>query len=256
VLARHLRRAGVHPQRWVWILRRIAEIVREGRLAAVLERHAIVAELYADYAAWLAQFDQAGEPRTGALRERVERLEHRPLVSVLLPTFESAPAELEAAVESVRRQVYPHWELCIVDDGSRSEELHVVLARLAMEDRVRVSLQSTNQGIARTLNAALAMAKGEFVAFLDHDDVLHEAALLRVVEAVNAHPDAKLLYTDEDLLDEHGVRTQPHFKPDWNEEWMRTSNYVLHLCVAATGAAREIGGFRSGLDGVQDWDVV
>lgn len=256
VLARHLRHAGVRPQRWGWIVRRIGEIVREGRLSAVLERHAIVDDLYADYPAWIARFDRIDAGDRAALLESIGRRGNRPLVSVLMPTYESDLPDLRAAVESVRRQLYPHWELCIVDDGSTDEAVQRYLTELGEEPRIRVATQTRNQGIAATLNATLAMATGEFVAFLDHDDLLHEAALLRIVEAIDRHPDAQLLYTDEDLLDEHGTRTRPHFKPDWNEEWIRTTNYVLHLCVAATAAARGIGGFRAGLDGVQDWDFV
>lgn len=256
VLFRHLRHAGVRPQRWGWIVRRIGEIVREGRLSAVLERHAIVDDLYADYPAWIARFDATTAADRAASIDSVGRLASRPVVSVLMPTYESALPDLRAAVESVRRQLYPRWELCIVDDGSTDEALHRYLSELAGDARIRIAKQPRNQGIAATLNATLAMATGDFVAFLDHDDLLHEAALLRIVEAINVHPDAQFLYTDEDLLDEHGQRTQPHFKPDWNEEWIRTTNYVLHLCVAATTAARSIGGFRTGLDGVQDWDFV
>ncbi|MFO1311871.1 MAG: glycosyltransferase [Burkholderiales bacterium] len=256
VLARHARNAGADPGRWLWIARRIGSIVREGRLSAVLERHAVVPDLYADYAEWIARYDRLDEEGRAALRAVVASLARTPLISVLVPTYESDLTHLRAAVDSVRSQLYPHWELCIVDDGSRSDALKSYLSELRSDARTRVEERSRNEGISAALNAALAMARGEFVAFLDHDDLLHEAALLRVAQALDAHPDAQLLYTDEDMLDEHGVRTQPHMKPDWNEAWIRTSNYVLHLCVARTSTARAIGGFRPPFDGVQDWDFV
>lgn len=256
VLGRHLRNAGGRPDRWFWIGRRMVQIWREGRLSAVLERHAIVTELYADYPAWLERFDRWDEPRRDALRNSIDRMTRKPLVSVLLPTYESDLSDLAAAVASVRSQIYPHWELCVVDDGSARTALKEYLCGLAADPRIRVLLKPTNEGIAATLNAALAAANGAFVAFLDHDDLLHEAALLRIAEAIEATPDVAFLYTDEDLLDAHGKRTQPHFKPDWNEEWSRTTNYPLHLCVARTDVARSIGGFRTGVDGVQDWDFV
>jgi len=173
-----------------------------------------------------------------------------------MPTYESALDDLRAAVESVRRQAYSHWELCIVDDGSTNATLHDYLAELVADRRIRVLKKPGNDGISATLNSALDMARGPFVAFLDHDDLLHEAALLRVAQAIGSASDVELVYTDEDQIDDAGTRMAPHFKPDWNEEWIRTSNYVLHLCVAKTATARAIGGFRPEFDGVQDWDFV
>jgi GT2 family glycosyltransferase/SAM-dependent methyltransferase len=256
VFGRHARNAGTDPRRWLWIVRRIGGILRERRLSAVLERHALTADLYADYAEWIARYDRLDDARRSELRALAEGLGWRPLISVLLPTYESNLPELRAAVESVRAQLYSHWELCIVDDGSRKPGLKEYLAQLQADPRIRIGRNTRNEGISATLNAALAMAQGDFVAFLDHDDLLHETALLRVAEAIDGCPDAQLLYTDEDMLDQHGQRVSPHFKPDWNEEWIRTSNYVLHLCVARTEAARAIGGFRAQYDGVQDWDFV
>ncbi len=256
VLGRHLRNAGSRPERLAWVFRRLGQIVREGRLSAVLQRHAIVADLYADYLEWIERHDTLDDARRATLRAAAHRSATRPLVSVLMPTYRSALDDLRAAVDSVQAQLYAQWELCIVDDGSPDGSLRDYLCSLESDPRIRVALRQRNEGISATLNAALAMARGEFVAFLDHDDLLHEAALLRVTAAIATHPDARLLYTDEDMLDVHGRRTQPHFKPDWNEAWIRTSNYVLHLCVAGTAEARAIGGFRSAFDGVQDWDFV
>jgi glycosyltransferase involved in cell wall biosynthesis/SAM-dependent methyltransferase len=256
VISRHARNAGADPRRWLWIVRRIGGILREGRLSAVLERHALVADLYADYPEWIDRYDRLDDARRAELRALAGRLRWRPLISVLLPTYESSLAELRAAVESVRAQLYPHWELCIVDDGSRSSDIRGYLSQLRTDPKIRIRENARNEGISAALNAALAMARGDFVAFLDHDDLLHEAALLRVAEAIDARPDAQLVYTDEDMLDEHGRRHSPHFKPDWNEEWIRTSNYVLHLCVARTEAARAVGGFAPRHDGVQDWDFL
>ncbi len=256
VFARHARNAGTDPGRWLWIVRRMGSLLREGRLTAVLERHALVPDLHAGYADWIARYDRLDDDARAGMRALASGLGRKPTISVLIPTYESELDHLRAAIDSVRGQIYPHWELCIVDDGSRSAALKAYLAGLRSDARIRVQEKPRNEGISAALNRALAMARGDFVAFLDHDDLLHEAALLRIAQAIDAHPDAQLLYTDEDMLDGHGARTQPHMKPDWNEEWIRTSNYVLHLCVARTEAARAIGGFRSQFDGVQDWDFV
>ena len=121
---------------------------------------------------------------------------------------------------------------------------------------MKLVLRPDNGGIAACTNSALAAATGEFVAFLDQDDMLGEQALLRMAEAINRHPGAQVFYSDEDKLDEASVRHSPHFKPDWNPEWAKTTNYVLHLCVMARAAVVAAGGLDSKVDGAQDWDLL
>ena len=155
------------------------------------------------------------------------------------------------------RAGYPHWELCVVDDASTAAGVRECLARAAAQDpRIRLARRADNGGIARATNDALAAARGEFCAFLDHDDTLAPDALLCIAEAIGARPDAQVLFCDEDKLDEHGARTRPFFKPAWDAEWIRTTNCVLHFLVVRTDVLRALGGLAEGVDGAQDWDLV
>jgi len=254
VLRRHLRYAGANPRKLVWIARRGLSLAREGALTGVLERHRVEAEQYADYAQWCARYSPDGDVRDAA--SRLAALPVRPLISILLPVFDPPARFLDAAIASVRGQAYPDWELCIVDDASTQPAVRALLDGLAKEARIRVIRRGSNAGIAIATNDALAIARGEFCAFLDHDDTLAPDALLCVAEAIVAHPDARFLFSDEDRQDEAGQRSQPFFKPAWDGEWLRTTNCVLHFMVAQTALLREIGGLRTGIDGAQDWDLV
>lgn len=257
VLLRHVRNSRGRPDRLAWIVRRILRVITSGRLAAVVQRHAILHDLYANYQEWIARYDTLDEPERFAIRERIKGFARRPRFSILLTTYDSPLEDLELAIDSVGQQLYPDWELCIADDASPNSEVRALLARHAGQDaRIRLTLRSAKGGIAACTNSALAMATGEFVASLDHDDVLSEQALFRFAEAVNAHADVAILYSDEDKLDAQGLRHAPHFKPDWNPEWIKTTNYVLHLCAIDISLVHAIGGFRAGIDGAQDWDLL
>jgi GT2 family glycosyltransferase len=197
------------------------------------------------------------EPKAAELnRQRAHRFGRTPTVSVVVPVY-NPPAELlEAMARSVLSQTYANWELCLAD---ASTVLHVrpLLERLARTDsRVRVRFLESNQGIAGNSNAALAMATGQYVALLDHDDTLAPFALYEVVSAINLHPDADFIYSDEDKIDQQGARVEPNFKPDWSPETLRHRNYICHLTVLKADLLRRIGGFRAGYDGAQDYDLV
>src|SRR5581483_846150 len=146
------------------------------------------------------------------------------------------------------------WELCIADDCSPSPHVRRVLERAAQEDpRIRVVFRDRNGHISAASNSALSLATGDFVALLDHDDELAEHALFLLATAAG---DADLLYTDEDKIDERGRLSSPFFKPDWNPDLLLSQNYVGHLCAVRRSLLLEIGGFREGFEGSQDYDVV
>ena len=254
VLRRHLRYARGNPRKLFWVARRAVALAREGAIAGVLERHAADDAHYANYAAWCARY----EPAAGAdFAARIAALPARPLVSILLPVWNVPVALLGETLASVRAQWYDDWELCVVDDASTDPAVHACLAREAAADpRIRLSRRAANGGIAQATNDALAIAHGEFCAFLDHDDLLSPDALLCMAEAIAASPNAILLFSDEDKLDAAGHRTHPFFKPDWDVEWIRTTNCVLHFTVVRTQALRDAGGLATGIDGAQDWDLV
>ncbi|GAB2730502.1 glycosyltransferase family 2 protein [Halomonas garicola] len=206
------------------------------------------------YRKWL---EGRRELTTERARRVIDQLPHTPLISVLVPVFNPRLEWLRECLDSVLAQPYPHWQLCIVDDASTDPEVRQVLAEYAERDaRVRVVFREENGNICAASNSALELVEGEFVALLDHDDTLSPGALFRVAQALHRHPDAGLLYSDEDKLNEAGERFDPHFKPQWNPDLLLAQNYISHLGVYRTGLVREVGGFRQGTEGSQDHDLV
>lgn len=186
----------------------------------------------------------------------IARLRQRPVFSIVLPVYNSRLEWLRDCLDSVLEQHYPYWQLCIADDASTDPEVHKVLAEYAARDaRIKVAYRKHNGHICAASNTALEMAEGEYIALLDHDDRLSPYALFHVAEASHRHPEAGLLYSDEDKLSEHGERFDPHFKPQWNPDLLLAQNYISHLGIYRTGLVREVGGFREGFEGSQDHDL-
>jgi GT2 family glycosyltransferase len=180
-----------------------------------------------------------------------------PRFSVLTPVHETPADVLRAAIDSVRRQSFADWELCLVDDFSQQPHVRQVLAEAALKDsRVRVAYREANGGIVAASNDALAMANGEFVVLLDHDDRLHPEALELVDAAFRGTPEADYAYTDEDKLDAGGHHVGAFFKPDWSPERLRTQMYTCHLSVLRRSLVEEVGGFDPEFEGSQDWDLI
>jgi len=179
-----------------------------------------------------------------------------PLISVLMPVYNSPERWLRRAIDSVIEQTYPRWELCIADDHSPSPHVRAILAAYAARDaRIKVVHRPANGHISASSNSALELATGTFTALLDHDDELSPHALTEVVRALAVHPDAGVIYSDEDKIDTRGRRYAPYFKPDWNPDLLRGQNYFCHLSVYRTELLRQLGGFRTGYEGAQDWDL-
>ncbi|RAK65538.1 glycosyltransferase family 2 protein [Phenylobacterium kunshanense] len=215
------------------------------------------AQTDAEYRAWVAAHDTLSDEDRDAIRRHIDRMPEPPLISVVMTAYRSDPYLLREAVASVRTQLYPHWELCIAEDRSPGEETWRLLSELSAEDdRIRIVRRDVNGGIAAATNSALALATGEFVAFLDHDDLLAERALYEVAAELETHPDAALIFSDEDKIDERGRRSQPHHKTDWNAELMLGVNAVNHLTVIRRDLLADLGGLREGFDGAQDHDLV
>jgi GT2 family glycosyltransferase len=186
----------------------------------------------------------------------LDTLPWHPVVSIVTPVYDTDPAVLTETVESVLAQTYPHWQLCLVDDASPSHATRAVLADLVARDpRIVLYRLPQNAGIAGASNAALGLATGELVGLLDHDDVLAPDALWWVVKLFGRCPDLDLVYTDEDKLDPTGARTAPYFKPDWSPDLFLGVNYLAHFFVVRTALLREVGGWRTGFDGSQDFDL-
>jgi GT2 family glycosyltransferase len=208
------------------------------------------------YSQWVEQFDRLSAEDIDALKARIRTFGDTPLVSVLMPVYNPNLAWLAEAIESVRDQLYPHWQLCIADDASTDPRVAEMLRAYAEKDsRIVLHVRPQNGHISASSNDALALATGEWIALLDHDDLLSADALLRMVEAINRHPDVRLLYSDEDKIDEQGRRSDPYFKCDWNRDLFYSQNMISHLGVYHTALVREVGGFRKGYEGSQDYDL-
>ena len=209
------------------------------------------------YDEWVLRFDTLTDIDRELLRSDIALMRDPPTFSIVMPVYDIAARHLQDAIESVLAQLYPHWELCIADDASPSPHVRTVLDRYAARDsRIRVAYRETNGHISAASNTALGLATGDYVAFLDHDDELAEHALYVVAKEITIHPDAEIIYTDEDRLDEHGRRFGPHFKPDFNPELLYGQNYVTHLCVYRRSLVTSLGGFREGFEGSQDYDLL
>ncbi len=180
-----------------------------------------------------------------------------PRISIVMPVYNVDRRWLLAAVESVHRQFYPHWQLCIADDDSTRDETRQALVEIERLGDARIALVRLrkNAGIAGASNAALKLATGEYVGLLDNDDELTRDALLEVALAINAgNPD--IVYSDEDKLETDGRHVEPHFKPDFSPEYFQSINYLCHFTVIRNLLLQKIGGFRSGFDGAQDFDLL
>ena len=190
--------------------------------------------------------------------QRKQKFDYSPLVSIAVPAYQTPVEFLRQMIESLIVQTYSNWELCIVNASPDNEEMQKVLAEYSAGDsRVRFCNLKENLGIAENTNRAFAMAKGEFVGLLDHDDLLAPNALYEIVKILQDHPQADALYTDEDKvtteLDEH---FQPHLKPDFNLDLLRSNNYICHFFVVRKSIVEKAGGFRKEFDGAQDYDFI
>lgn len=180
-----------------------------------------------------------------------------PRFSVITPVYDTPADVFWAMVGSVLNQSFGDWELCLVDDRSPSPHVTELLDQVeGMDPRIRVSRRAENGGIVAASNDAVAMARGEFLALLDHDDELHPDALRLVEEALREEPEADYAYTDEDKIDRAGRHSGPFFKPDWSPERMRTQMYTCHLSVFRRSLVEAVGGFDPEFEGSQDWDLV
>lgn len=213
-------------------------------------------ERHQDYRKWFKKhyphkkelFDQAKAQRN---------LKKRPLISLLVPTFNTDPKHLRECINSVTAQSYDNWQLCIADDKSTDPAVRAIIKDYAAKDkRIKYVFRDQNGHICEASNSALKLATGQYVALLDHDDVIWPNALYEIAKLVNQHPDAKFIYSDEDKIDEDGKKhIDPFFKPCWSYDFLRSINYITHFAVLDRALVNKLGGFRPGYEGAQDWDL-
>ena len=264
-----------HPVRWSttqlrqrpWFqvgmrrIRRLLDVRRKEGLTGVWQfLHRRVGQLLQSNTPYSTLIERADQSATGEpsdeLALKVSDMVYRPVISVVMPVYNPPLQFLKEAVDSVRNQAYPFWELCIADDASSDLGVRDYLSTLATQDkRIKLVLRQKNGHIVAASNSALALASGEFVALLDHDDIIPKDALYWMAEAINRHPVASVLYSDEDKIGLDGKRCDPYFKSDWNLELFLSQNMVSHLGVYRKALLDEVGGFRPGYEGSQDYDL-
>ena len=194
-------------------------------------------------------------PVTPSVQPRSNKLHPEVKISIVMPVYRPHLPWLKQAIESVSSQSNPDWELCICDDGSSSLELHSFLTAVAHQDsRIKVIHLDSNQGIAQASNAAIRLSTGDYIAFMDQDDLLSPNAIQEIGDALQKH-DFDFLYTDEDRIDAQGTFVQPFFKPAFSLELLRSFMYLAHLCVIKRTFLNQIGMLRSSFDGCQDWEL-
>ncbi len=190
------------------------------------------------------------------LKVTISKFEKKPLISVVMPTYNTPLNLLDEAIKSLQNQIYDNWELCICDDQSPNEEVWESLQGYASSDkRIKIIQSDENLHIAGATNLAISLATGEYIGFLDHDDVLTNDALYEVVKVLN-ELDADLIYSDEDKLEMDGTYSDPFFKPDWSPDYILSTNYICHFAVYKKSIGDKIGWINSGYDGAQDYDFV
>lgn len=216
----------------------------------------IVGGVQVAYEPWAQRFLIRSEGETQRLQRLVNQLVSPPKISVLVPTYNTDPEFLELALSSVRNQIYQNWELCIADDASPNQACRDLITQAAQQDsRIKYVFRNQNGQISQATNSALALATGEYVTFLDHDDELTDDALAIMAVYARTYPEVTFFYSDEDKIDRLGKRSEPHFKPDLNRTLALSMNYFCHLSMYKTERVLELGGLRSEFDGAQDYDL-
>lgn len=199
---------------------------------------------------------ERSEAELDKIREECRGYRYRPKISIITPVWNTEEKHLRLAIESVLNQIYDNWELCIVDGGSTKLHVNKILKEYTeMDNRIRVKFLPENLGIAGNSNQALAMATGEFAGFLDHDDELTPFALYEVIKLLNDNPGLDFIYSDEDKIDEGGNKSGPFFKPDWSPDMFLSANYLCHFSVIRRVLIDDVGRFRKGYEGSQDYDL-
>lgn len=206
------------------------------------------------YYQWQKKFEKLNEKSIADILLKINGMSNPPLISVLMPVYNPRPEFLQDAIDSVKAQLYPYWQLCIADDASTNPEIRKILAE-EKDERIKVTFRKDNGNICAASNSALELCEGDYIALMDHDDKLPETALYYVAREIEKWPEAKIIYSDEDGIDEEGERIRPMFKGDWNEPLLLAQNYINHLTVYKADLLKKAG-FRKGFEGSQDHDLL
>jgi GT2 family glycosyltransferase len=235
---------------------RIAALTLMGPALPTLRR-IIYGSRWTSYSEWIKRIERKSHISADMASDVIKKLHHRPLLTIIMPCYETPHHVLREAIASIQAQHYPHWELCLVDDASPSNQILQIVSEFANNDsRFRVQRREENGHISAASNTALEMARGEWVVLMDHDDLLAVNALLELAIEINKHPDAQIIYSDEDHIDANKNRSNPYFKPDFDPDLLLGQNMVNHLGAYRRDLIVSIGGFREGFEGAQDHDLI
>ena len=190
-------------------------------------------------------------------KQKNEKWKRKPLISIVVPVYNTPQVFLRQMIESVQNQSYSEWELCIGNASPENKEMKKILEEYKNDARIKEVEIPENKGISQNTNRAMEIASGELIGLLDHDDLLAPNALYEIAKAVNEHPDAEVIYTDEDkVTTDLKEQFQPHLKPDFNLDLLRSNNYICHFFVASRDLIKRVGGFRPEFNGAQDYDLI
>lgn len=231
--------------------------LRSEDVFSIYEESFLVDSSAEDYDEWIERVERPSLPNHEEVAKIISEFIRTPLISVIVPVYNTDEKFLRECIDSVLQQSYFKWELCLADDASSKEHVREVLREYERVDpRIKVAYREKNGHISEASNSALAIASGDYIALLDHDDVLADHALLFVAKAINEIDAVDVIYSDEDKINSLGVRFDPHFKGDWNPDLFYSQNYVSHLGVYRRSLIEKIGGFRMGVEGSQDYDLL
>ena len=209
------------------------------------------------YDQWVLKFDTIDRAERSRIKISIKKMVKRPTISILMPVYNPPIEIFELALDSVVNQIYDNWELCIADDCSTNPKVREILLKYSRKDgRIKTILREENGHISMASNSALSIATGDYVALMDHDDLLNETALFYVADHISQNPNLGIIYSDEDKIDFQGKRYDPYFKPNFDPQLLLAQNYICHLTVFRRDIVHQVGGFRVGYEGAQDYDLV
>ncbi len=235
-------KAALNPKRTARTLKRIQE-----RRRANKDREEA-------YLIWFDKYQKVINDFGGQKKE-IAKFDKNPLISIIVPLYNTREDHLKLCIDSVTSQSYDNWELCLVDDASPKNTAQMIEPYISGRKNIKLKRLAKNQHISGASNEGLKMASGEFIALLDHDDILMPNALYEMVKAINENPGKDFFYSDEDKIDEKGKHIEPFFKPDWSMDYLLSCNYITHFAVLRKSIVDKVGGFRLGTEGAQDWDL-
>lgn len=244
------------------VLREISAKILKHTYLLVETKKVVIVEVFSEMLATTADYSQhllrkqINASKRKFIQSEIKRFKIKPLLSIIIPVYDPPIDFFEKAIDSITKQIYSNWEICFADDYSTDAEVKEVLERYTKKySNIKVIYRTENGHISRSSNSALELASGEYSVLMDQDDELRVDALYEIVKAININPSVDLIYSDEDKIDENGLHSEAHFKPDWSPDSLLSRNYLGHVCVFKTENLRKIGGWRIGFEGSQDYDL-